>query len=397
MTIKSKITHQFEMGDFKGFAGKFSTDVVNSLRDRPEVDFVEEDALSYIQGQQMNAPWGLTRIGQRLSNPKGPYVYPDNQGQGVTAYVMDTGVNVKHIEFEGRATIGYTACGSYCPSDDVDGHGTHVAGTIAGRSVGVAKKAKIVSVKVLHKGSGMNSEIIAGINWIVNEVKKNRNKKNIVNMSLGGGYSRALNAAVEAAVASGVNFAIAAGNENTNACEMSPASSRGAIIVGATNPDDSRASFSNYGRCVTLFAPGSNIRSSWYTGEYNSISGTSMASPHVAGAVALLLSDNGSLEPSQVYKSILNMATAKIVFNSLSPSTSLLYIGDIGKKFNRRRVQKVSELKKEKVSKVLSNEKDGDKLNLLENKNATKKAKTEESKNSSKTNKSGNAITNRII
>jgi len=233
-------------------------------------------------------------------------------GEGVTAYVIDTGINIKHVEFEGRARWGKTI-----PQNDVDedgnGHGTHCAGTIASAKYGVAKKAELVAVKVLGSGgSGSMADVVGGVLWAVEDAKKatkamamnpsstkaQKHKGFVANMSLGGGKSPSLDKAVNGAVTSGMHFGVAAGNENQDACNVSPAGASNPITVGASTLNDLRASFSNVGKCVDVFAPGLNILSTWNTGNQstNTISGTSMASPHVVGMLAYLLSIYGSKE-----------------------------------------------------------------------------------------------------
>jgi subtilisin family serine protease len=249
--------------------------------------------------------WGLTRISQQKAvNPDGRYTFPDAAGKGVTVYVVDTGVYVDNVDFEGRATFGWKYEASWS-STDANGHGTHVASTVAGKFYGVAREAKIVGVKVLgDNGSGTNTGVIAGIDWAVSSILS-LGQTGVINMSLGGGLSTALNAAVNAAVADNVVVVVAAGNENANACGGSPSSAADAITVGATEQDitkDWRSVFSNYGTCVNIFAPGTSITAAWIGGTtaINTISGTSMASPHVAGVAALLRSEN----PSSAAKTI---------------------------------------------------------------------------------------------
>jgi len=231
---------------------------------------------------------------QFLSPPNelvGPYFYDESAGEGQVVYVIDTGVNIEHEEFEGRAKWGKTMI-SGAKDTDGQGHGTHVAGTVAGKTYGVAKKATVIAVKVLgDNGFGSNSDVIAGVNWVADEVKKS-GKKAIVNMSLGGSYSRALNnAVIQAIKEAGLIFVVAAGNDDINAEYASPASVAEAITVGSTAEDDTRSYFSNYGRVVDVFAPGNNITSAWIGSKSatNTISGTSMAAPHVAGLAAYLL------------------------------------------------------------------------------------------------------------
>lgn len=244
-------------------------------------------------GDQGGATWGLDRIDQRDLPLNSNYHY-DYDGSGVTAFVIDTGVRNTHNEFGGRASSGYDFIDNDNDSSDCNGHGTHVAGTIGGSTYGVAKNVNIVGVRVLNcSGSGTNSGVISGINW----VKNNAQGPSVANMSLGGGASQALDDAVNAAVAAGISFVVAAGNDNSNACNYSPARAANAVTVGSTTSTDSRSSFSNYGTCLDIYAPGSSITSAWYNSNSatNTISGTSMASPHVAGVAALYLAENPAL------------------------------------------------------------------------------------------------------
>lgn len=259
---------------------------------------------------EKDAPWGLARISHRKSLSFGTfnkYLYSADGGEGVDAYVIDTGTNTKHVDFEGRATWGKTI-----PSGDEDedgnGHGTHCSGTVAGKKYGVAKKANVVAIKVLRSnGSGSMSDVVKGVEYAadshlkrVDAAKKKKNKKfkgSVANMSLGGGKSPTLDRAVNAAVDVGIHFAVAAGNDNADSCKYSPASAEKAVTVGASTLADERAYFSNYGKCNDIFAPGLNIQSTWIGSKYatNIISGTSMASPHICGLLAYFL----SLQPSQ--------------------------------------------------------------------------------------------------
>ncbi|MFE7427997.1 S8 family serine peptidase, partial [Streptomyces sp. NPDC057545] len=242
----------------------------------PAVSKVVQNKKFHIDATQENPPsWGLDRIDQTETAGDDAYTYPDSAGEGVTAYVIDTGVRTTHSEFEGRATSGYDAVDDDDSADDGNGHGTHVAGTIAGASYGVAKKAKIVAVRVLDdSGSGTTEQVVAGIDWVT----ANHEGPSVANMSLGGGADEALDAAVQKAIASGVTFAVAAGNDSSDASQTSPARVPEAITVASSTVDDEQSYFSNYGSIVDIYAPGSDITSSWNDSDdaSNTISGTSM-------------------------------------------------------------------------------------------------------------------------
>lgn len=297
-----------------------STEQVAFIEKDSEVNtlVIEQDSDIKINGYdgddselEKNAPWGLARISHRHSLTLGTfskYLYSANGGEGVDVYVIDTGTNTEHVDFEGRAHWGKTIPAN---DDDVDGngHGTHCSGTIAGKKYGVAKKAHVYAVKVLNSnGSGTMSDVVKGVEWTVNHhleqvkaAKEGKGRKGFkgssANMSLGGGKSIALELAVNAAVGEGIHFAVAAGNDNQDSCKYSPAAAESAVTVGASTLADERAYFSNYGKCNDIFAPGLNILSTWTGSKYatNTISGTSMASPHIAGLLAYLL----SLQPAQ--------------------------------------------------------------------------------------------------
>ncbi|KAL1924016.1 uncharacterized protein VTP21DRAFT_7051 [Calcarisporiella thermophila] len=290
--IKAGVKHVYNLNAFKGYSGKFDAETLKKIRRDPKVKFVELDAEVSINDVQSGAPWGLARISHRAkldANTKDKYIYDANSGNGVTAYVIDTGVYIQHPEFQGRARWGATFASD--GNTDGHGHGTHVAGTIASKTYGVAKKASIVAVKVLNaQGSGTNSDVIAGINWAANDSKKNKKHTSVANMSLGGGASTAVDNAVNSAVDAGLSIVVAAGNNNGDACNNSPARASKAVTVAASDVNDKKASFSNYGRCVHIIGPGVNVLSTWKNGGTNTISGTSMASPHIAGLAAHFLS-----------------------------------------------------------------------------------------------------------
>ncbi|HEY4582077.1 MAG TPA: S8 family serine peptidase [Lysobacter sp.] len=282
----------------QGFVVRASEAQIARMLKDPRIALIEEDATVSINATQTGATWGLDRIDQRSLPLNGSYTY-DYTGSGVRAYIIDTGILGTHAEFSGRMLSGYSAINDGRGSTDCNGHGTHVAGTVGGTTYGVAKSVRLVPVRVLGcNGSGTNSGVIAGIDW----VRSNHVKPAVANMSLGGGASSAVDTAVNNLANAGVTVVVAAGNDSSNACNYSPARASGAITVGSTTSTDARSSFSNYGSCLDLFAPGSSIKSAWYTGTSatNTISGTSMASPHVAGAAALYLQRVPSATPSQV-------------------------------------------------------------------------------------------------
>ncbi|KAK0518915.1 proteinase B [Tilletia horrida] len=352
----ASLKHIYSFGSrMQGYSGTFSDDLLAYIRAQPEVDYVERDSVVSVtmmpdDGSRIdNGPlasasasatikpnsarvatpsplddihvidkdsvWGLARISHRKPLGFGTfktYVYDKEAGEGVTAYIIDTGINIAHNEFEGRARWGKTLASDGVDSDG-NGHGTHCAGTIGSRAYGVAKKADLVAVKVLGAGgSGSMADVTQGVLWAAqnaadlsakfaaephSEAAK-KHKGFVASMSLGGGRSIALNQAVDSAVESGLHFTVAAGNENQDACNVSPAGAKNPITVGASTVADERAYFSNKGTCVDVFAPGLQIKSTWNTGpdSTNTISGTSMATPHVAGLVAYLLSIYGTEE-----------------------------------------------------------------------------------------------------
>jgi len=307
-----------------GFAGSFPEQAIEGLSHNPNIDFIEADQEITLDTTQSPATWGLDRIDQRNRPLNNAYTY-NYTGSGVTAYIIDTGIRISHTQFGGRASYGYDFVDNDSTASDCNGHGTHVAGTVGGSTYGVAKAVRLVAVRVLNcSGSGTISGVIAGINWVTS---KHTTGKAVANMSLGGGASSSLDTAVNNSINDGIVYAIAAGNSNANACNYSPARVPNAITVGATTSSDARASYSNIGSCLDLFAPGSSITSAWYTSDTATatLSGTSMATPHVAGVAALYLQGH-TASPSQVRNAIVNAATANVVTNAGSGSPNrLLY------------------------------------------------------------------------
>ncbi|UCX06673.1 S8 family serine peptidase [Shewanella glacialimarina] len=309
---------------------------IAELQNDPKIKYIEQDQMMSISpvieanSNQGNPTWGLDRIDQRDLPLDNNYHY-DFDGSGVTAYVVDTGVLTSHNEFGGRASSGYDFIDNDFDATDCNGHGTHVAGTIGGSSYGVAKNVNIVGVRVLNcSGSGSNSGVISGINW----VKNNASGPSVANMSLGGGASQATDDAVNAAVAAGISFVVAAGNDNSNACNYSPARAANAVTVGSTTSSDSRSSFSNYGTCLDIYAPGSSITSAWYTSNSatNTISGTSMAAPHVAGVAAVYLNQTPTMTPAQVTSLLTTRGSGGKVSDAKtgSPNTLLFSLDEVG-------------------------------------------------------------------
>ncbi|MFF8658368.1 S8 family peptidase [Streptomyces huasconensis] len=302
-----------------GYAAKLSAAEARRLAADPAVATVEQNQRVRATATQTNAPWGLDRIDQAKLPLNGSYTYPDTAGSGVTAYIIDTGVRISHSEISGRAVNGYDAVDGDTTAQDGNGHGTHVATTVAGTTYGVAKKAKVVAVRVLdNNGSGTTAGVIAGIDWVTRH--HTAGAPAVANMSLGGGASTSLDNAVKNSIADGVTYAVAAGNEGVNAANSSPARVPAAITVGATGSNDAKASWSNYGSVLDIFAPGVSIKAGWYTGDTatNTISGTSMATPHVAGAAAIYLAGHSSATPAQVASALVNGATPGVV---TSPGT----------------------------------------------------------------------------
>ncbi|HEU0301329.1 MAG TPA: S8 family serine peptidase [Longimicrobium sp.] len=307
----------------KGFAADLSPAAVQALLADPRVAYVAQDGMVMPADTQTSAPWGLDRIDQRDQPLNALYTY-DRTGAGVTAYVIDTGILTAHTEFGGRASVGGDFVGDGEDGQDCNGHGTHVAGTIGGATYGVAKEVELVALRVFPcSGGAAYSIVIAAVDWVT----ANAQQPAVVNMSLGGYYYEPMNQALQASIAAGNTYVVAAGNDNWDACGYSPASTPEAITVAATTSYDSRSWFSNWGSCVDVFAPGSDITSAWWssTTATNTISGTSMASPHVAGVAALYLEANPSATPAAVATAIQHSASLDRVTDVAGSPNRLVY------------------------------------------------------------------------
>jgi len=312
----------------KGFAASLPTRAVEALSHNPNVAWVEADGPVWLVADQTGATWGLDRIDEKFRPLDGNYTY-EFTGAGVTAYIIDTGIRFGHSEFGGRAISGFDSVDG-SPADDCNGHGTHVAGTTGGATYGVAKAVSLVAVRVLDcNGSGTWSGVIAGIDWVTGNHAAGTPA--VANMSLGGGANSSVDTAVRNSIADGVSYAVAAGNGNAagraqDACKYSPARVSEAMTIGATDSTDKKASWSNYGNCVDWFAPGVSITSAWNTSNTatNTISGTSMATPHTAGAAALYLEVYPGATPQQVRDGLYAWTTKAIVSSSKTANNHLL-------------------------------------------------------------------------
>ena len=312
----------------KGFAiylpDVAGTAFVEAMKKNPKVVSVENDTIMKVDATtQSNPDWGLDRIDQKNLPLDSAYSYLQT-GSGTTAYIVDTGILSTHQQFSGRVLSGYTAISDGNGTNDCHGHGTHVAGTVGGSTYGVAKNVSLVPIRILGcDGSGASSNVIAGLDWIL----KNGKKPAVVNMSLGGEANTSLDSAVENLFNNGYVMVVAAGNSNTDACSTSPARVSKAITVAATDSTDTRASYSNYGSCVDIFAPGSQINSSWIGSNTATkvLNGTSMATPHVVGVVAEMLQSTPTATPQTISNNLLNQASNNVVKNPSGSPNRLLY------------------------------------------------------------------------
>ncbi|KAI0841241.1 oryzin precursor [Hypoxylon sp. FL0890] len=325
--------HTYKIGSFQGYSISASDAAINSIADLAEIAYIEPDYKVSIASLKIQdaAPWGLARISSRTPYAS-EYKYDDSAGEGTYAYIIDTGIFIDHPDFDGRASFGANFVEGNKIDTDENGHGTHVAGTTGSTTYGVAKKTNLVAVKVLNaEGSGAISQVIAGLQWAVDNATSNqRIGKAVANMSLGALriLSPSVNTAAAAAVKAGLFLAVAAGNGDIDASLYSPASEPTVCTVGATEANDSRAEFSNWGSVIDVFAPGVDIISTWNNGSTGIISGTSMATPHITGLGAYLLALEGARDPIALCDRIQKLATPNIVTASRSKNNILAYNGE---------------------------------------------------------------------
>jgi len=328
------IKERWEIGYFSGYSANIkSQEVLKFIASSPDVAIIENDQIvtksACSKETYQKGLWGLNRITTKSILTGEGYQYNSVAGSGVDAYVIDTGILVSHVDFEGRAKQGISYVSGETTSIDLNGHGTHCAGTIGGKTYGIAKKATLIAVKVLGKtGSGTLNGIISGVNWVSQEAKKSK-RPSTANLSLGAGSSTVLNNAIDALVNGGVFAAVAAGNDNQNACNYSPASASKSVCVGATDSSDILAYFSNWGNCTDILAPGKDILSAWIGSNTasNTISGTSMAAPHVAGVATLYLSLNQGASPTTVRNWMIGRANTAVISDRRGSPDRLLYQG----------------------------------------------------------------------
>lgn len=345
-SVNASILHTYDFPGFAGYAAEMKSSLLPSILASPLVKSVEQNGVMRISDaplapmaciEQEGATWGLVRSAEEDLKITGEYKYKDGIGQGVAGYVIDTGIYIGHNDFGGRAVWG----ANFVDSDDTDGngHGTHVAGTMAGTTYGLAKTGVLKAVKVLSAGgSGSTAGVIAGVNWVVTDAIAMFNKavdkvkaaaKGVANMSLGGGKSTSLDNAVNAAVDNEVIFAVAAGNDYNDACNYSPAAAALAITTGASDNTDTMAYFSNWGSCVDVFGPGVSITSAWIGGRssINTISGTSMAAPHIAGVAMKLMTEHPTFDADKIKAQLIDIASDNKLSSVRGSPNKLAYQG----------------------------------------------------------------------
>jgi subtilisin family serine protease len=328
------VKDHWEIGYFSGYSANiYSSELVSYIAASPYVAHIEPDQIvtkSACAKQTTNTGlWGLNRITTRTILPAEGFQYNDQGGAGVDAYIIDTGINSRHVDFTGRAKLGISYVTSEPTAEDQNGHGTHCAGTIGGNTYGIAKKSTLIGVKVLDRnGSGTLNAIINGCNWVAAQ-RRSSGRRSTANLSLGSSYSATVNNAVNALWDAGVFVAVAAGNSNANACNYSPASATSPVSVGATDSSDMLTYFSNWGNCVDILAPGMNVLSAWIgsTTATNTISGTSMASPHVAGVATLYMGVNPSATAAQVKNWMIGRAVSVNIGDRRGSPDRLLHNG----------------------------------------------------------------------
>jgi len=332
---KTKMLHKYNIGAFRGYAARMDQDILKSLLELSEVDYVEENGVVRTSDcvEQDGATWGIARTSSLSNDHQSIYHYCSDGGRNAFAYIIDTGIYCAHEEFgpSGRCTQGFTVeTGNH---NDGNGHGTHVAGTVGGIQFGMAKNVSLNAVKVLSaSGSGTTAGVISGVDYASNDSRQSgKSGKSVANLSLGGGKSTAMDSAVNAAWEQGLVVVVAAGNDNANACNYSPAGASDVISVAATDDDDIRATYSNFGTCVEVFAPGTAVTSAWIGNPEaeRTISGTSMASPHVAGWAAKYLSSH-STSGDELKHALINGALVDAVTNPGLLSPNYLVYGDCG-------------------------------------------------------------------
>jgi subtilisin family serine protease len=340
LTSNSSILNSYKIGTFQGFSARLTDDLLANELASEDVDYIEVDQVARIAQDcrtQQTTEWGLDRVSERELNLDGKYIYPGQSGAGTDSYIVDTGIRITHNEFAtGRAVWGANYVNDGIQTD-CNGHGTHVAGTVGGVKYGVAKATKLIAVKVLGcSGSGTYEGVIAGVNYVATEFGKSK-RPSVANLSLGGGKSTALEAAIRAGTTAGATYVLAAGNSNNDACTGSPSGVGGtagpALTIGATtvedqggNSEDSRATFSSWGRCTDVFAPGQLITSAWNNADdaVRTISGTSMAAPHVAGICVLYLGQNPTAKPADLKTNIPGNATPGLINLKCGSSSACL-------------------------------------------------------------------------